>query len=140
MTIKINPDLINPHPTADTAETLLKKLIAMVEEDFVLPAILKSYNIIEIQPWQLERIAVSVAPMPDTTGDLRMNVQRQIRYGSPDAPRRYTSWENVPANCMERIYEPEPVVRDAVESRPEEDLRSFLTAWLTRSDMTHLIR
>lgn len=140
MTIKINPNLINPHPTADTAETLLKKLVASIEEDFRLPAIPEAYNLIVVHPWPLERIMVKVVPMPDTTGDLRMNVQRQTRKYSAEAFPPYTSWNIVPANCMERIYEPEPVVRDTVESRPEDDLRSYLTAWLTRSDMTHLIR
>lgn len=140
MNIKINPDLINPHPTADTAETLLKKLAASIEAEFHLPVILKGYNTIEIQPWQLERIAVSVTPMPDTTGDLRMVTQRQVRERSTEKYRSYTLWDIVPANCMENIYWAEPIVRYAVASRPEEDLRSFLTAWLTRSDMIHLIR
>lgn len=139
MNIKINPDLINPHPTADSPRSLVKKLVTSIEEDFRLPAIPTNYTI-QIQPWLLERVVVRISTMPDATGDLRMSIQRQVRRIDPDTRIRYTPWETVPENCMDVWYEPEPVVRDAVESRPEEDLRSFLTAWLTRSDMIQLIR
>lgn len=140
MTIETTHDMTNPRPTADSGRSLVKKLIASIEENFRLPAIQANY-VIQIHPWLLERVVVRVSSMPDTTGDLRMVIQRQTRSRSAFAPRvNYTEWETVPENTMENVYWAEPVVRDAVESRPEDDLRSYLSAWMVRSDMTHLIR
>lgn len=139
MTIELHHDMTNPRPTADTARTLAKKLLASIEAEFRLPAILANYTI-KIQPWQLERIVIRVGTMPDSTNDLRVSVQRQVRKATTDISQRFTDWEIVPENCMEPCYWAEPVVREAVELRPEEDLRSYLTAWLSRSDMLHLIR
>lgn len=121
------------HSAADPAQTVLMKLVAMIEADFRVPAILDG-DTVEILLWKTERILVRVTEMGRGTGHLKVRTTPEIRHETAGAGSRLTAYTEGPGNPMEVWYHAGTDV-----PKVEDDIRSHLTARLTYAGATHLI-
>lgn len=136
----LNPEILAENTEPDPAQQLLKQMAAMVAENFILPAVVGGDRRMRIQPWTLERVLVKVTPSPGDSGDLYVEFHRQTRREDRHAPRGYTTWESQPESFLDTWAWKDKDLEELMGITHEEDLRSYLTAWLTRAGMTHLLR